>query len=175
MRVNIGKYPGKNGHRKIKVQIDRHDTYSLDHTLSHIIYPALLQLKATKNGTPSEFCNVGGEDWDEQDSFDFYKETHQEAFDEGCKRWDDILDHMIWAFEQLAKDNYGDLYHHGKAEYDWEKVDKVVSGFTSTPLYQMVDKNPSEHWYDVEGEQLHEDRIQEGIMLFAKYYRALWD
>ena len=41
--------------------------------------------------------------------------------------------------------------------------------------YQMVDKNPDEHWYDVEGHQLHEERMREGFELFGKYYRNLWD
>jgi hypothetical protein len=39
----------------------------------------------------------------------------------------------------------------------------------------MIDTNPEEHWFDAEGLQLHEDRIQEGLNLFAKYFRALWD
>jgi hypothetical protein len=39
----------------------------------------------------------------------------------------------------------------------------------------MVDKNPDAHWYDSEGHTLHEDRIQEGLDLFGKYFRALWD
>jgi hypothetical protein len=39
----------------------------------------------------------------------------------------------------------------------------------------MVDKNPDEHWYDHIGHQLHEARIQEGLELFGKYYRNLWD
>ena len=41
--------------------------------------------------------------------------------------------------------------------------------------YQMVDKNPDEHWYDVEGHQLHEERMREGFELFGKYYKNLWD
>jgi hypothetical protein len=39
----------------------------------------------------------------------------------------------------------------------------------------MVDKDPDAHWYDAEGHKLHEDRIQEGLELFGKYYRSLWD
>ena len=86
MKVNIGKYPKGSGHRKISVEIDNSDVWSFDHTLAHIIYPALLQLKEQKQGVPSDFVNdVGGEDYVEQDSFEFYKETHQEAFNEKCK------------------------------------------------------------------------------------------
>jgi hypothetical protein len=41
--------------------------------------------------------------------------------------------------------------------------------------YEMVDENPGEHWYDHIGHELHEERIQEGLELFGKYFRSLWD
>lgn len=178
MKVNIGKYPKGAGHQKIDVQIERHDTYSTDHTLAHIIYPMLLQLKDTKHGVPAEFADVGGEDYSSQRCFDFYNETQREAFDEGCKRWDEILDKMIWSFEQLVKSDYDSQYHHGKPNWDWIKTDEKFFNPMTNKLeetYQIVDKNPKEHWYDHEGHMLHEDRIQEGLELFGKYFRNLWD
>jgi hypothetical protein len=179
MKVKIGKFPKKSsGKRKINVQIDNYDTWNLDHTLALIIYPALLQLKATKQGVPSEFTEVGGEDHSIQDSFDFYQESHDDAWKEGLERWDEILDKMIWSFEQLIKGDYDEQYHHGEAEYDWIKSDKTypnpVTGKIE-PTYQMVDKNPNEHWYDSVGHTKHEERIQEGLELFGKYFRNLWD
>jgi hypothetical protein len=179
MKVNIGKFPKKGNRRKIKVQIDGYDTWSFDHTLANIIYPALLQLKATKHGVPSEIVDgVGGEDWSQQDSFDFYKETHNESWEIAAKRWDEILDKMIWSFQQLTLDDYNSKYHHGTSEYDWVESDKQfpnpITG-KMEPTYQMVDKNPDEHWFDAEGLTLHEERIQEGLELFGKYYRSLWD
>jgi hypothetical protein len=64
-------------------------------------------------------------------------------------------------------------------EIAWEKLpDKLhpdpVTG-AMEPLYQMVDKNPKEHWYDHIGIQEHEKRIQEGLELFGKHFRDLWD
>ena len=38
--------------QKIKIHIDRWDTWSMDHTLANIILPMLKQLKATKHGAP---------------------------------------------------------------------------------------------------------------------------
>lgn len=178
MKIKIGPYPKKGNRRKINVQIDPYDTWSLDHTLAHIIYPALLQLKATKNGVPAEFADAGGEDHVEQDSFDFYKETNKEAFEEKIKQWDEVLDKMIWSFQQLVMDNYSDKYYHGKAEYDFVETDHTFPNPISGKLektFQMVDKNPSDHWFDAEGLELHEKKIQEGLELFGKYYRALWD
>lgn len=177
MKLNIGKYK-KNGNRRINIQIESFDTWSLDHTLAHIILPALLQLKATKHGIPSEFAIVGGEDYESQESFDFYKETHTESFDIACRRWDEILDKMIWSFQQLAFDDYESQYHHGKAEYDWvpsnqQSFNPITNQMEDT--FTMVDKNPEGHYIDWEGLKLHEERIQEGLELFGKYYRHLWD
>lgn len=179
MKIKIGNYPKKGVRRKINVQIEKFDTWSFDHTLAHIIYPALLQLKATKHGIPSEIVdNVGGEDWASQESFDFYKETHQESWEIAAKRWDEMLDKMIWSFQQLTLDDYNSKYHHGTSEYDFVESDKLYPNPISGKMektYQMVDKNPDEHWFDAEGLFLHEQRIQEGLELFGKYYRSLWD
>lgn len=179
MKVKIGKFPKKGDNRKIDVQIEKFDTWSLDHTLALIIYPALIQLKETKHGIPNEFVNdVGGEDYVQQESFDFYKETHNESWEIASKRWDETLDKMIWSFEQILKDDYDSKYHHGKSDWDFVESDKQypnpITG-KMEPTYQMVDKDPSSHWYDHVGHRLHEDRIQEGLELFGKYFRNLWD
>jgi len=177
MKVRLGGYK-KRGKRKINIEIEHFDTWSCDHNLALIILPLLIQLKATKHGIPNEFADVGGEKWGSQESFDFYQETHNECFDIGVKRWEETLDKMIWSFEQIAFDDYDKKYHHGDAKYDWIKSDiQYPNPLTGAmePTYQMVDKNPEEHWYDHVGHKLHEERIQEGINLFAKYFRALWD
>ncbi len=177
MKVNIGKYP-KSGFQRIQVEIERHDTYSLDHTLAYIILPALIQLRESKMGVPAEFSDVGGADYEAQDSFDFYKETHNECFDIACEKWDDILDKMIWSFQQIVCDDWEHQYHHGKAEFDWIKTDQQIINPVNNKLedtFQMVDKNPNAHWTDYEGMRIHEERIQEGLELFGKYYRHLWD
>lgn len=85
--------------RKIVVRIDPYDTWSMEHTLAHIILPMLKQLKATKHGSPA----VDNEDVpavlhppaDYQDSY-IDPMWH--------KRWDWVMDEMIWAFEQIVKD-----------------------------------------------------------------------
>ena len=178
MKVNIGKYPRKGNRRKTTIQIDRFDTWNADHTLATIILPMLIQLRSSKQGIPSDFATVGGEDYDAQESFDFYKETVNENFDKKCQEWDMILDKMIWSFQQIALEDYDDKYHHGKAEYDFVKTEKQYPNPVTGKMedtFQMVDKNPEEHWYDHVGHQLHEQRIQEGLELFGKYFRALWD
>ena len=137
----------------------------MDSTLAKIIYPMLIQLKESKHGVPNELVSdVGGEDWTDQNCFDFYKETHDESWEIACKRWDEVLDKMIWSFEQIAYKDYDSQYHHGHAEYDWKKTDQLYPNPISGKMeatYQMLDKNPSEHWYDFVGHQKHEERIQD--------------
>ena len=167
MKISIGKFP-KNNRRKFNIQIDKFDTWNLDHTMAMILYPALLQLKAVKHGVPSEFAEVGGEDWHPQGCFDFYSETTNECFNLGVEKWNEALDKMIWSFQQLCMDDYDGKYHHGEMKINWVKI-------PGSNMSEMVDENPDEHWYDHVGHRLHQDRIQEGLDLFARYYRNLWD
>jgi hypothetical protein len=98
------------------------------------------------------------------------------VFDQGCKKWEEILDKMIWSFQQLVDDSYDSKYHHGHMKLGWKPIEitNPVTGVVEN-MYEMVDENPGEHWYDHVGHELHEDRIQEGLELFGKYYRNLWD
>ena len=156
MKVHIGNYNKKNDSRKIQVTIDPYDTWNLDSTLAYIIYPALLQMKATKHGMPSEFAEVGGEDWQQQSSFDFYADTCGDCWKLAEERWDEAMDKMIWAFQQMCIDGgYEDKYH------------------TKVPVAD--DPLRCEYRFDGVGAMLHEERIQEGLDLFSKYYRHLWD
>jgi len=178
MKANIGRYP-KYKPRRLKIEIEHFDTWNMNDTLAHLIYPMLLQLRDTKHGVPGVLVeDVGGEDYTQQDSFDFYKETHQESWDIAARRWDEVLDKMIWSFSQLMDDDWEAQYFHGKGEYDWVESDhkypNPITGVLES-TYQMVDKNPDDHWIDMEGMDLHRKRIQEGLDLFGKYYQNLWD
>lgn len=179
MKVNLRRYKRGPGERKLDIKIDPWDTYSLDHNISLIILPMLLQLKYTKNGIPSDMVNSIGSDIDSNYTFDFIKDDEKEVFEMGCDKWDETLDKMIWSFAQLSiQDDYDDKYHHGTMDMGWEKTGKQFLNPLTGKMeetYTVVDKNPGEHWYDYIGHQLHDKRIQEGIDLFAKYFRALWD
>lgn len=177
MKVNIGRYP-KKGERKISIKIDNFDTWSLDHTLALILLPALLQLKEKKHGIPGEFVNDIADEYHNQRTFDFLQDDKDEVFNKGAQKWDDILDKIIWSFQQLAIDDYETKYHHGEMNVGWKESEYTVPNInTGVPekTYEMIDKNPDEHWYDAVGHRVHEERIQEGLELFGKYYRSLWD
>lgn len=177
MNINIGPYPKHGFRRKVKIKIDYYDTYNMYTTLAKIIYPMLIQLRDTKHGVPADFAEVGGAEYDSQSSFEFYKDTNSEAFDEKCNQWDEALNKMIWSFQQLADDEWNDKYHHGEIEFDFVDTEPMLNPATGKMevMHQMVDKNPNDHWYDVRGVVEHQNRIQEGLDLFAKYYMNLWD
>ena len=94
--------------QKIKIHIDRWDTWSMDHTLAPIILPMLKQLKETKHGAPYvESADVPKELRMNVHQKVAYKKdgTTDENF---FKRWDWVLDEMIYAFD--CKANKDDVY-----------------------------------------------------------------
>lgn len=125
--------------RKEKIHIDNYDTWGMDHTLALIILPMLKQLQATKHGAPiTDDSDVPEElrstnapqtenEWDTDDLF--------------FKRWDWIMNEMIFAFEHII-------------DTDWEH--ELI--LNDKEAYDAIQK-----------------RIEDGLHLFGKYYRGLWD
>jgi len=125
--------------RKINIRIDPYDTWSMDHTLSLIIVPMLIQLKEsahTVGWVDNE--DVPEDIRSEESSLDVYDQYTQ-------KKWDYVLDEMIWAFQQSANDELISFYD--------EK--------TNT--------------FDLKGHEEYQQRVKNGLRLFGKYYQALWD
>lgn len=153
------------------VEIDYWDTWSMDHTLAHIILPMLKQLKEMKHGAPW----VDNEDvpfelrsysvpktWEEYDTDPFHFE-----------RWEYVLGEMIFAFSRKNDDSWQDEYRSG--EFDTHSVPCEWNEEGKPTMYKM-EYGPN-HTYkcDYEGMKLVENRIQNGFRLFGKYYQNLWD
>lgn len=162
--------------RKIDyVKIDKWDTWSMDHTLGKIALPMLKQLKATKHGSP---C-VDDEDVPEElkSTSAPPKENEWDTDDNHFKRWDWVMDEMIFAFEHTLDDSWQDAYRSGEIDHLWIPVDakgnKVPKG---EHKYYRMGEGPN-HTYvcDYDGINLVEKRITNGFRLFGKYYRGLWD
>ena len=117
MQVKIGKYPthrfyhnwlydwfGYSPKQKTSVKIHKYDTWSMDHTLAPIILPMLVQLKETTHSHPADL-------------------TEQE--------WDEILDEMIWAFEQKCRDDWMEDYDYNKWDSEGAKAhqERMSNGF----------------------------------------------
>lgn len=96
--------------RKMKIHIHNFDVWNMDNTLAHIIVPMLKKFKEQSKSHPANISE---------------------------KKWNDILDQMIWSFEQIIEGLDADVVH---------------------------DLSPAEYT----------KRIDDGLKLFAKYYRELW-
>lgn len=98
MKVKIGNYPDGGGNRKIEVKIHKHDLYSLDYTLALIILPALKEFRKGVRSSP----NIDFEDVPKDLCT---TPSNQYKLDANWhKRWEYVLDEMIFAFECIAED-----------------------------------------------------------------------
>ena len=110
--------------QKIKVHIDRWDTWSMDHTLAYIVLPMLKQLKKNTHGAPYvDEKDVPEELWPpkEQISAMYQGQTDDNHF----KRWDWVLDEMIYAFD--CKANKDDVWMRLEDKKEIDKEQKRIS------------------------------------------------
>lgn len=114
--------------RRVNVRIDPWDTWSMDHTLAEIVLPMLIQLKQTKHGAPA----VDQEDVPENLRAGKL-ELEQYAKDGTTdplwfKRWDWVLDEMIYAFD--CKANKDDVYMRLDDQEEIKKEqERISNGF----------------------------------------------
>lgn len=153
------------------VKIDKWDSWSADYTLGRIILPTLIQLKATKHGAP----NVDDEDVPEELKTINApaKENEWDVDGNHFKRWDYVLDEIIWAFEQKNKNNWQNEYYSGVADYIRVEVEEPHT--TYGKLYQMKHGPNHTQVIDWDGMKAHQTRMSNGFRLFGKYYENLWD
>lgn len=117
--------------RKVRIHIDEYDTWSMDHTLSMIIHPMLEQLKATKHGAP----HVDDEDVPEELRSTSAPELTEEQKNYGgtddnfFKRWDWVMDEMIFAHHCQFND-WEDEYYDRKDYDGMREIEKrIANGF----------------------------------------------
>lgn len=173
--------------RRVKIRIDRYDTWNIDRTLAMIILPMLKQLKENKHGSPNidledvpeHLRSVSTEDYDSQLTFEFYSEADIANAPDVHVRWEWVLDEMIWAFEQLQPDyDWEDQYRSGKMDITWKKSEKTYFNEVTQKeehTYEMVRGPNDTYQLDMEGMMKHQNRISNGLRLFGKYYQSLWD
>jgi hypothetical protein len=153
------------------VKIDYWDTWSMDHTLGQIALPMLKQLKDKKHGSP---C-VDDEDVPEElkSTSAPAKENEWDVDDNHFKRWDWIMDEMIFAFEHHINKEWEEAYRSGEFDHKSVACEWYENG---KPKMFRLEEGPN-HTYkaDYEGMRIVEDRIKNGFRLFGKYYQGLWD
>ena len=152
--------------QKIEVRIDPWDTWSMDHTLAHIVLPMLKQLKATKHGAPyvdPKECPPELQPKKQTKKQKDNGETDSTHFE----RWDWVLDEMIFAFESKLDDSWEEQFESGEWDVQWKKLEDGN--------YQMVNGPNHTRKHDWEGRKAYQERISNGFRLFGKYYENLWD
>jgi hypothetical protein len=142
----------------------------MDHTLALIIRPMLVQLQKTKHGSP----HVDDDDVPEElrSTSAPPKENDYDTDDNHHRRWEWVLDEMIWAFSQVIDDSAEDQFHTGKIDHIWVPV-KVKIG--EEELYELTKGPKDTHVFDKEGWSKWNERKRNGFKLFGKYYEGLWD
>jgi hypothetical protein len=170
MKIHIGPYSKTDKPRKVDIRIDKYDTWSMDHTLALIIHPMLIQLKATKHGAPG----VDDEDVPEE-LRSSNAEPKKEEWDTDSlffKRWDWVLDEMIWVFGELLDDDAEDKFHTGIHDTKFKPVEYGTKGKTFVEMYEGPN---STYVFDKEGYTVWNKRKQNAFILFGKYFQNLWD
>jgi len=157
MKAIIGPYVEDNTPRQVDITIDEYDTWSMDHTLALIIVPMLKQLKATKHGAPLVEDEYVPEHL--RSTAAPAKENEWDIDDNHFKRWDYVLDEMIWAMEQIvAHDNENQFYDMSNVNEEAEIMEQIDAILC-----------------DRAGLQKHHERIANGTKLFGIFFSSLWD
>ncbi len=147
---------------KVKIKIHNYDVWSADYTLARIIYPTLKKLREIQHGAPHT------DDVDVPEGLGLRsteappKENDWDTDENWFKRWDWILNEIIWTFEQLTSENNGEDQFYDRSECTKDSED-------------IFDMSKSKVKIDQEGIKKHDERIDNGLRLFGKYYRGLWD
>ena len=159
-------------HPEIKyVKIDRWDTWSMDHTLADIILPMLKQLQETKHGGP--FVDDDDVPDELKSTSAPAKENEWDTDDNHFKRWDYVLDEIIFAFECKVDDSWSDKFSSG--EFDKKTVACQWDENGKAKMYEWIDGPNHTYKLDFDGMQEVQKRITNGFRLFGKYYENLWD
>ncbi len=89
-----------------EIRIDAHDTWSMDITLACIITPMLRQMKDRKHGVPPNL--IPSDHHSNQYTFAFIDDdVRMEEVEQGARKWDELLDKMIWSFDMISTGKWG--------------------------------------------------------------------
>ena len=140
-------------YQRMRYGFSARQLWSLDHTITDFILP---RLKSFRYGGGNSHLN-GPSGSPMLEGYEEYQ--HEEMYQE----WLSILDKMILAFE----------YH----KMDMDDVDSGVGideiNIKDNKVSTIKDENKWQTY--LKEEERRQKIIEEGLMLFAKYYRSLWD
>ena len=157
MKVFIGPYQDEGTPRQEDVFLDPWDSWNADHTIALIVAPLLQQLKRDKHGSGM----VDDEDVPEElrSTSAPPKENEWDTDANVHKRWDWVLDEMIWTMKEHAEGTGDDKF------YDHSEVNEEADLMAQIAQIKC----------DYEGLDAYNKRKQRGFELFGKYFQNLWD
>jgi hypothetical protein len=144
----------------------------MSETLGYIARPMLKQLNENKHGAPW----VDDEDVPEHLRSTAAPELSQDKKDTGhtddnhFKRWDWVMEEMIFAFESLdggANADWEEQFTTG--DYDFRSVKQEDGNYL---MVHGPEHTAETNW---EGRRAYAERVANGFRLFGKYYQSLWD
>ena len=169
MKVDISYYkPGssKEQVRKNHVVCSERDAWEADWTIPQMVLPLLLQVKKDKRGAPfvddvyvpeellSTACAPKENKWDTDDNW--------------FKRYEYVLDEIIFAMQEVANDyeNEPEMFEKVR-EMTFGEIDpKTMTGELDTGLEIIPHMEALNKAYHA--------RIQNGLMLFSVFFTSLW-
>lgn len=145
-------------YQKIRYGVSDDDIFSLYYNIATFVLPRLKYFKEKgKIGIPSCFL---------PDNFHLLEgEEHNRAEAEAVKEWNDALGEMIFAFEYIVD---GDKFCEMPDSLSWENKD-----FSGPNSEKTVEQKEAWNEYMKKAKALNE-RKDNGLMLFAKYFDCLW-
>lgn len=96
------------------------------------------------------------------------KENEWDWDDNAEKRYEWVLDEIIWAFEQILSPDADDQFHTGVIDHVWEPCE-------NSNLSQLGHGPKHTHEFDIDGYKVWSKRIDNGTTLFGKYFRTFWN
>jgi hypothetical protein len=164
----ICNYIYEKNKRKVKIKIHDYDTWNMNDTMAMIILPMLIQFKQNSQGAPF----VDDEDVPEEirSTNAPPKENDYDTDEFHSDRWNWVIDELIWTFEQLHPDtDWEEQYWITKPKIDLKKHPEDEGKQLTSIRWKVKGE------LDKEGYMKHNERINNGLRLFGKYYRGLWD
>lgn len=153
--------------KKGKVVFRKNDIGELDILLAQVIYSGVTQFHKTKmrGKIPSIIFEEMGQDP--------FKEIAEEVLEQAIKKWDSILNKIIFAFSPYQY--YSDI-EPSLVDVVFEPIDETTDSIKFNPKKGYIKQDVesydqrSKKWMD----DYHQKR-EEGRLLFAKYFDSLYD
>lgn len=149
------RYTGRTGWKA-----SNRDVWDLPSALNPIITAALEKFISTdRMGVPG-------------DLFKEYKDSYTDTEeDEASKLWEETLDKMLYAFS-VKEPNLEDY----DVEFYWTLADSLDEiEIVSHTAMNIRYRGEAEYKRLNEDKRIHQLKVKEGLDLFAKHYRSLWD